>query len=177
MTETELESELERQNRWLNTYRTAKDSEKFIKQVCEATGICKAEFNRWLADPEFEEKYWAERKAFSYRLEERHSGICADLLESKGISKSRFYALQIAQKGISEIIGKLNRERFGESTEIRLKNQDNVQPAINISLYTGPTVSLPQPNITLGVLQSAPLSQADTALALPVVEADPPNES
>lgn len=140
-------SEKEKQEIFLDAYRKAVGRKKTIKEVCELIEMPRHQFDIWLADPEFEEQFWALRRAHSYELEEQLSSISHDLLqEGETISKSRFYALQIAQKSVLELIGKLNRERFGESQEIRLKQEGNVQPTINISLISAdiPSISIEQ---------------------------------
>ncbi len=128
-------SDAEKQAIFLETYRKADGKNKTIKAVCAALNFRRSIFNSWLVDPEFEEKFFAELRAFSYSLTEELATNAAEMLEDhKEISKERYYALQIAQKSVLEVIGKLNRDRFGESQEIRLKQEGSVQPVINISL-------------------------------------------
>jgi hypothetical protein len=144
-------SEKEKQEIFLDAYRKADARFKTIKAVCEVLRLPRHQFDMWLADPEFEEQFWGLRRAHSYELEEQLSTISAELLRDEvSISKGRYYALQIAQKSILEIIGKLNRERFGESTEVRLKQEGSMHPVINISLVSAelPAIDI-SPSVTI----------------------------
>lgn len=144
-------SDKEKQEIFLTAYRKAEAKEKTIKNVCLSLKMPRSLFTTWLADPEFEEKFFAELRAFSYSLTEELATTSAALLEDEvSISKGRYYALTIAQKSILEVVGKLNRERFGESTEVRLKQDGNIYPQINISLVSAdiPAIDVtPQVNI------------------------------
>lgn len=144
-------SESEMQALFLGYYREAQGKDKTIKNTCEQTGISRWIFDVWLADPDFEEKFWALRRAHSYELEEKLSTLSCELMDDNlGISKERYYALQIAQKSVLETIGKLNRERFGESSEVRIRQEGNIQPSINISLVNMQApAGLPEPTITV----------------------------
>lgn len=143
-------SDKEKQEIFLTAYRKAEAKQKTIKNVCQALRMPRSLFTTWLADPEFEEQFFAELRAFSYSLTEELATTSAALLEDEvSISKGRYYALTIAQKSILEVVGKLNRERFGESTEVRLKQEGNIVPQINISLVSAelpvnitPTISI-----------------------------------
>lgn len=139
-------SDKERQAIFLQAYRAAELTDKTITKVCKNIGLPRSEFNLWLgSDPEFEAQYWGELSSLAYSLAEELATTSAQLLEDGNtISKSRFYSLQIASKGVEIMLGKLNKERFSDTQNINLKNEGMVIPSINISLISADIPSISQ---------------------------------
>ncbi len=129
------ENDRKLQEQFIKLYKSVDYDKKTIKDCCLKLGVTKSQFSTWLEDVEFESKFFALRKLFSYELEELITNKVFEMIKSKeGVDKKVFQAQAVAQRTALELLRKLNRERFGDKSEISIEHKGQIVPQINISL-------------------------------------------
>ena len=130
-----MESDEILQNKFLELYKSASYENKNIRACCQKLGINKTKFTEFLADPEFENKFFALRRLTTYELEEVLSNKVFNMISNiKSMTKDEIYSQSVAQKTALELLKKLNRERYGDRSEVSIEHKGQIVPQININL-------------------------------------------